>query len=105
MNEEKLHERPPGSSRKRKGAGILFALFHLLLKLGIAGVIGIILFGYVFGLMRNLSLNMQPAFQDGDLIAYYRIVESYSAGDAVVINYKGKLLAERVIAVAGAKGT
>jgi signal peptidase I len=51
--------------------------------------------------MRNLSLNMQPAFQDGDLIFFYRIVDSFQADDAIVITYKGKKMTERVVATAG----
>ena len=78
-----------------------FELFRLFLKLIIAALIVLILMGYVFGMTRNLSLNMQPAFQDGDLVVYYRLVTDYKAGDVVVVNYQGKDLTERVVAAAG----
>lgn len=73
----------------------------LLLKLSIFSVGLIILFGYIFGLSRNQSLNMQPAFRDGDLMFYFRMTDEYSANDTVLINYEKKSMPERVIAVAG----
>ena len=81
--------------------GIGFELLRLVLKLIIAVLIGLIVFGYVFGLTRNLSLNMQPAFQDGDLVVYYRLIQDYKSGDTVVVHYQGRDLTERIIAVAG----
>ena len=79
----------------------LRGLAALLIKLAIIALLGIILLGYVFGLSRNLSLNMQPAVQDGDLLLYYRIVKDYHAGDIVVIRHEGQDLAVRIIATAG----
>lgn len=89
------------TAASRKSVSFFYELSRLLLKLIVVGIILIILFGYIFGVMRNLNLNMQPAFQDGDLVFYYRIVDSYKAGDAVVISYQNKKLTERIEAVAG----
>ena len=83
-------------------AGLLAReLLALVLKFAVCAVLLVILFGYVFGIMRNLSLNMQPAFQDGDLVLYYRIVRKYPAGEVVVIHYEGQEMLSRVAAVAG----
>ena len=93
-------ENTSDDSRKNRQT-FLHELRQLILKFAIIAVILVIVLGYVFGLMRNRSLNMQPAFQDGDLIAFYRIANNYSAGDTVVVRYKDRNLSERVIAVAG----
>lgn len=83
-------------------AGVLAReLLALLLKFAVCAVLLVILFGYVFGLTRNLSLNMQPAFQDGDLVLFYRIVQKYPSGEVVVIHYEDRTLLARVAAVAG----
>lgn len=89
------------TARPKTFGSLFYEFSRLLLKLIVVGIILLILFGYIFGFMRNLNLNMQPAFQDGDLVFYYRIVESYKAGDAVVISYQNKKLTERIEAVAG----
>ena len=81
--------------------GLARELMALFLKFSVCAVLLLILFGYVFGLTRNLSLNMQPAFQDGDLVLYYRIVQKYPAGEVVVIHYEDRTLMARVAAVAG----
>ncbi len=73
----------------------------LVIKLMIFAVAGIILLTYVFGLTRNASLNMQPAFRDGDLVMYYRLDRTFTAGDVIVIRYREKTYLERVIASAG----
>ncbi|MCQ2564133.1 MAG: signal peptidase I [Mogibacterium sp.] len=93
-------ENTPDDSTKNRQK-FLHELRQLILKFVVIAVILVIVLGYVFGLTRNLSLNMQPAFQDGDLIVFYRIKHNYGAGDTVVIRYEGKNLTERVIAVAG----
>jgi len=88
-------------SEEKKDPTFLRGLIALLIKLAIMALLAIILFGYVFGLSRNLSLNMQPALQDGDLLLYYRIVKDYHAGDVVVLHHEGRDLTARVIAVSG----
>lgn len=96
-------ERNIATDEKKDVSGTTFgrSLLALLLKLAIIAVIGVLLFGYVFGLNRNASLNMQPALCDGDLILYYRIGQRYSAGDVVMVRYQDRTLAQRVVAVAG----
>lgn len=87
--------------RRKKRKQFLHSLSLLLIKFLIMALLVFILFGYVFGLMRNLSLNMQPAFEDGDLVLYFRVVDDYAADDVVVVSYQGREMLERVIAVGG----
>ena len=87
--------------KRGPGSRLIRELTALLLKCAVVAVLLVILLGYVFGLMRNLSLNMQPAFQDGDLVLYYRIVQSYAADEVVVIHHQDQAMLERVVAVAG----
>jgi len=92
----------PKSQRKaKKGPRLLAAFISLIIKLMIVAILVFILLNYVFGLTRNLSLNMQPAVQDGDLILYFRLVDVYDADDIVVVNYQDKAILSRVVAVAG----
>ena len=94
-------ETPKKSRKKKKAVSLLREFLALIIKLLIVGVIGIILFGYVFGLLRNQSLDMQPAAQDGDLLLYYRIAAPYEAGQLVIVQYKQRKYPLRVIAAAG----
>ena len=87
--------------KKKQFRSLLMDLVSFLLKVAIFAVVMIILFGYVFGLTRTASIGMQPAFRDGDLVLYYRITDSFSAEEVVVVRYQGKELLERVVAVAG----
>ena len=88
-------------SGEGKHSPLIRSLIALLLKLAIMALLAVVLLFYVFGLTRNMSLNMQPALQDGDLALYYRIVPQYTSGDVVVIRYQEHDLTERVIAVEG----
>ena len=91
-----------GSTKKKKKQIPLYRrVLSLLIKISIFALGLIIVFGYIFGLSRNQSLNMQPAFQDGDLILYLRTYNSYTANQTIVISYDDKTMLERVIAIAG----
>ncbi len=87
--------------KAQNGPRLLVSFLSLIIKLTIVAIVVFVLLNYVFGLTRNLSLNMQPAVQDGDLILYFRLVEVYNADDIVVVNYQDKAILSRVVAVAG----
>lgn len=89
------------NKKAASGRGLAHELKALMLKCAVVIVALIILLGYIFGMTRNLSLNMQPSFQDGDLVFYYRIVQGYAADDVVVIHHKNQALLERIAAVSG----
>ncbi|MBQ3692237.1 MAG: signal peptidase I, partial [Clostridia bacterium] len=97
----KTKRKKSGSRKKKKPIPLYRRVLSLMIKVSIFALGLIIVFGYIFGLSRNQSLNMQPAFQDGDLILYLRTYNSYSANDTVLILYDDKTMLERVIAVAG----
>lgn len=82
-------------------AKLFYRLGSLVLKFGIFAVALVLVFGYLFGLMRYGNQNMRPAFQDGDLVLFYRMAESYLADEVVVVEYHGERLLARVIAVEG----
>lgn len=73
----------------------------LVLKIVYVLVAFFIVFTFIFGLHRNLSVGMQPSLRDGDLLFYYRLDKNYKANNIVVFEYKDDLIASRVIAVPG----
>lgn len=89
------------TAKKKKKLPLYRRVLSLVIKIMIFSLGLIVVFGYIFGLSRNQSLNMQPSFQDGDLVLYLRTYNSYKANDTIVISYEDKTMLERVIAVAG----
>jgi signal peptidase I len=61
----------------------------------------VLVFSLVFGFMRVTDPSMEPRFQDGDLVLFFRLDKNYSARDVVVYEYKGLLTSGRVIAAGG----
>jgi len=98
-------EPPRGRVHRTKRASrisrLAAALLSLIIKLLIMSIFVFVLLNYVFGLSRNLSLNMQPAVKDGDLLFYFRMVDQYEADDVVVLSYHKKEITSRIVAVAG----
>ena len=81
------------------------SLLHDLLMLAIQvasialGVV--VIFSFVFGVMRVTDPSMEPRFQDGDLVLFYRIGKQYDARDVVVFKRDGLLTSGRVVAQGG----
>jgi len=98
---DKINAKNNSTEKKKKKIPFYRRVLSLMIKIMIFAMGLIIVFGYVFGLSRNQSLNMQPSFQDGDLVLYLRTYNSYKANDTIVISYENKTMLERVIAVAG----
>ena len=75
----------------------------LMLALQLAAIaLGIVVtFSFVFGLMRVTDPSMEPRFQDGDLVLFYRIDKRYLVRDVVVFERDGLLTSGRVVAQAG----
>ncbi len=73
----------------------------LALKIMFVLVAFFVIFTFIFGLHRNLSVDMQPSLRDGDLLFYYRLDKDYRANNIVVFDYKDDMIASRVIAVPG----
>lgn len=76
-------------------------VYNLVLKImEVFALVGL-LYVFVFGVYQNNDLSMSPAIQDGDLIIYYKLDKNYVVSDTIVVEYKGKKQARRVIAKAG----
>ncbi|MBR3159418.1 MAG: signal peptidase I [Atopobiaceae bacterium] len=61
----------------------------------------VVVFSFVFGLMRVTDPSMEPGFQDGDLVLFYRVGKQYSVRDVVVFERNGLLTSGRVVAQGG----
>ena len=73
----------------------------LLLEIAVTVLGCIAVFSFVFGLMRVSDPSMQPRFQDGDFVAFFRMDKDYRAGDVAVFEHNGLLTLGRVVAVGG----
>lgn len=80
---------------------ILSDLKWVLLKiLIIAGSLAVI-FTWILGICRCKDDQMNPAFQPGDLILYYRLDPVYRTGEVVVVRENGEKQIQRIIAKEG----
>ena len=71
------------------------------IKLGLLAIVFTVLFGFCFGFMANPDDSMSPAYEEGDLVFYYRIDRSYVSNDTVVLKYNDRTVVRRVVAVEG----
>ena len=77
-------------------------LLLLLLKIASIALVFVLLFTFLFGLIRIQEPWMAPAVKDGDLVVFYRYTKSgYLSRDVVVLEIRGKRQVRRVIATAG----
>jgi len=77
-------------------------LMFLFLK--VAGILlaFILLFSFLFGIMRCVDPSMSPSVKDGDIVLFYRYNKSsYLPRDTVVLMVGGQKHVRRVIATAG----
>jgi len=81
---------------------ILKDLFFLLVKIVSIALVFVLLFTFLFGIMRYQEPSMAPAVKDGDLVLFYRYNASgYQPQDAVVLEFAGRMQVRRVVATAG----
>lgn len=94
---------PAHSKKKEKPAQAPLAYDLLELAAEVAAVIlgAVVIFTFVFGFMRVADPSMEPRFQDGDLVLFYRIDKRYEARDVVVFEHNGLLTSGRVVAKGG----
>ena len=77
-------------------------LLFLLIKIASMALAFVLLFTFLFGIMRYQEPSMSPAIKDGDLVLYYRYNSvGYMPKDVIALEYKGKPQARRVVATAG----
>lgn len=100
---EEEHQEPqqPQEAHDRHIPTVAEELRVLILKIVYVLVAFFIVFTFIFGLHRNLSVGMQPSLRDGDLLFYYRLDHNYRQNNIVLFEYKDELIASRVIAVEG----
>lgn len=80
---------------------LLLEVLLLFAKIAAICLAFLLLFTFLFGLYRNAGADMTPAVKDGDLVIFYRLDKRYIAGDALVLEFKGKKQVRRVAATAG----
>lgn len=76
-------------------------LLFLLLKIAAIALAFLLIFTFVFGILRNTDPDMSPAVADGDLVIFYRLDKRYAAQDVLVLDYQGQRQVRRVVAAAG----
>lgn len=90
---EKQIIRPKTSLKKEIGL--------LLMKIAFVILIFIVLFTFIFGIMRVKDSTMSLSIKNRDLVLYYRLDKKIVVGDVVVVEYEGKKQVRRVVAMAG----
>ena len=77
-------------------------LLFLILKVASIALAFVLLFTFLFGIMRYPEPSMAPAIKDGDLVIFYRYTQSgYLPQDTVVLEFQGRTQVRRVVATAG----
>ena len=76
-------------------------ILYLLLKIAVIAIVVVLLFTFMFGMLRVNDIAMSPAIQDGDVVFFYRLDKEYVASNPVVVSYEGEEQVRRVVAVAG----
>ena len=76
-------------------------ILSLLLKIALIAVAVVLLFTFMFGVLRVTDIAMDPTIQDGDVIFWYRLDKEYVASDPIVVSFEGEQQVRRVVAVAG----
>jgi signal peptidase I len=77
-------------------------LGFLLLKIGVIILAFVLMFTFIFGIIRYDEPSMTPSVKDGDLVIYYRLDnDKYLPKDVVVLEFKGNEQTRRVVATEG----
>lgn len=76
-------------------------IIQLLLKIMIIIFAIILIFTFLYGIVRINDVSMKPAIKDGDLVMYYRLDKRFVSGDVAVFEDNGRNTTGRVVAVAG----
>ncbi|MDO4288153.1 MAG: signal peptidase I [Eubacterium sp.] len=87
--------------RANKPPSLAEDLVYLLAKMGVVAIVIFALFAFVFGLTPVTDAGMEPAFNPGDLVMYYRLDKDYSQSDAIVVEADGEKQIRRVVAKGG----
>jgi signal peptidase I, bacterial type len=99
IREQSNHQERP--NKPQQATTLLQDIVYLLLKITAIVAAVVLLFTFIFGVMRVTDIAMKPTVQDGDLVIFYRLDKEYVASDPVVLSYEGEKQIRRVVAVAG----
>jgi signal peptidase I len=81
---------------------VLKDLLFLLLKIALIALTFLLLFTFLFGILRYQEPYMTPAIKDGDLVIFYRYTKvGYLPQDALALKLNGQTQVRRVVATAG----
>lgn len=84
----------------RRGS-LAYDLVMLAAQVAAIALGAVVVFSFVFGLMRVSDPSMEPRFQDGDLVLFYRLDKRYESQDVVVFEHEGLPTSGRVVAAGG----
>ena len=110
LAEQAKQAKPAGQAKPARPAGqrapqpysLGKDLLYLLAKIGAIAMAFMLLFTFMFGLIRYDEPSMAPSIKDGDLVVYYRFNDGgYHARDVVALEREGKKEIRRVVARAG----
>jgi len=97
-----VHNAGAVNGRKPQRPSVWKDLLYLLVKIASIVLVFILLFTFLFGLIRYQEPSMAPAIKDGDLVIYYRYTKSgYQPQDVVALMFNGQKQVRRVVATAG----
>ena len=95
----------PAHSKEKKPSvarnSLAYDLLMLFAQIAAIALGTIIIFTFVFGIMRVTDPGMEPRFQDGDLVLFYRVGKQYQARDVIVFQNNGLLTSGRIVAMGG----
>lgn len=74
---------------------------HLLVKIAIAGVVGFMIFTFIFGGYKVKDYMMDPYISYGDFVLYYRMENDLHVGDVVTLQKEDEKQVRRIVAGAG----
>ena len=90
------------SVRPKRNAAVWMDLLILLGKIVVISMAFVMLFTFVFGIIRYHEPSMAPSIKDGDLVIIHRYNKAgYHPQDIIAFDYNGKQQVRRVVATAG----
>ena len=99
---EEKHADTPVVSAGAAQSPVWKDLLFLFLKIALIALTAVLLFTFLFGIIRHQEPSMVPAVKDGDLVIFYRYTKSgYLPQNVIVLNHGGQTQIRRVIAMAG----
>lgn len=97
----KTPERAQAASREGEDS-VWRDLLELVVKVTVIVLAFVLLFTFLFGIVRYQEPSMAPAIKDGDLVIFHRYNQrGYMPRDAVVLERDGRKEVRRVVATAG----